>query len=491
MLWVGLNQSVWTDEVASLSLGTWDWSRFWAIIAIDYHPPGYFLLLRAWLWLWSPLTEVFSQISQAKLLSFLPNLCLSLGGGYLLYRRRHYMSAVIFSSAALLAPFILPYAFEIRMYSWVMLLVCVTFAAAKALVDKGSDGKMWVLLVISSVAVVYGQYFAGISVGLIWLWLAWQLVSAKNWQMLWQFIVCVGAALILAWPSVELAYKQSRSLSHHPLATATLPVPADYWWHFPASMVVPLGAAPTVTASAFSLSVTNMLLVGIVVVSLIGLTPKCYRRENLTIGFVWLGTYFIGVILYHYGVPFIPRYLFPVSGLLWWAWSLIFAQEWGELSSLRRGWLVALALGTLVLLAVNTYRFVRLELAFTRDTAVYTDWRKETLTENPASVAYYDVGSLCLLETMRFAQTFESAQCVPFGEQDVTPLLTEAVEASRDAYLISYRAPCKKMPAAFPSWQLKEVYHASPDNPQCQSTGILCPYNLVTPQCVYRVTRKE
>ena len=488
LLCIGLNQAVWSDDVASLSLGTWDWQRFWTIINIDYHPPGYFLLLRAWLYCLSPLTTIFTPISQAKLLSFIPNLILSLTGGWLLAKRRHYLSALIFALAALSAPYILPYAFEIRMYSLVMLTVTLAAYGAWRLLTGDQSIAAWLALIGGSVATFWCQYFAGVPVFFIWLlllsWAVWQ----KNFPLCRRLLAAGTFTLVLISPSLSLCYQQSHRLTNHPLATASIPLPDDYWWHFPASLVYPLGATPSVTAAAFGFNLTNLTLLLIAAVSWWFFTPQPYSRLVLAIGLIWLLSYLTGIILYTLGVPFIPRYLFPVSGLIWFAWSLIFASDIRPISLSRRLTLAALALGTLILFAVNTTRFVRIKLAVARDTTAYTNWRQSALDADAQTVGIFDVGSLCILENFRFAHQFQNFNCTSFREANLTPQLQTALDADHAAYVINYRVPCDKLPQFFPGWQLTPVFHASPDNPQCQDSGITCPYNLVTPQCIYRIS---
>lgn len=166
-LLVGLRQSVWFDEAYSIMLAQHPLPELLRLTALDTHPPLYYVLLKWWAGLagWSELA--------LRSLSVLA-LGATIVAAAMLVRRmfnaRAAMAATLFMA---LAPMMLRYGFEIRMYSLAALIgVAATYALVTALATRR---RLWwavyALLVALGMLTLYYLVF-------VWLahlvWLVWR-----------------------------------------------------------------------------------------------------------------------------------------------------------------------------------------------------------------------------------------------------------------------------------------------------------------------------
>ncbi len=125
-IWIGLQQSVWFDEAYSITLIQQPIDGLLALTNVDAHPPLYYLLLKGW-------AALFGD-GELALRSF-SALCgaLAAGSGVWLVRRLFGVRAALMSLLlVVLAPFLLRYGFEIRMYALASL---ISIVATHALVS--------------------------------------------------------------------------------------------------------------------------------------------------------------------------------------------------------------------------------------------------------------------------------------------------------------------------------------------------------------------
>ncbi|MEO5950490.1 MAG: glycosyltransferase family 39 protein [Candidatus Saccharimonadales bacterium] len=176
-LWIGLRQSVWFDEAYSITIAKLPLGDLLHMTGLDTHPPLYYMLLKGW-------ATVFGWNEFA-----LRSLSVVAAGGavaigILLVRRLFGIRAALITLPfAVISPFLLRYAFEIRMYALASLIcIAATYVLVVALEAKERRQK-WLL---------YGGYAALVSLGvytlyytvLIWIshvvWLTW--LARRNKQ---------------------------------------------------------------------------------------------------------------------------------------------------------------------------------------------------------------------------------------------------------------------------------------------------------------------
>lgn len=192
-------QSVWFDEGYSILISKRPIPELLALTGVDAHPPLYYLLLKAW-------GTLFSW-NEYALRSF-SALCTSLavGGIFLLVRKLFTVRAAIVALPFLIvAPFMLRFGYEIRMYALALLIgVIATLVLVHA--RQRQQRKWWIAYAILVALGMYTLYM------LAALWCAhaiWLLVvtikEKKNFlKQPWFYAYVVAVVLFLPYISTLL-----------------------------------------------------------------------------------------------------------------------------------------------------------------------------------------------------------------------------------------------------------------------------------------------
>jgi uncharacterized membrane protein len=193
---VGMMQSVWFDEAYSIAVSQQPLARMVHLISVDTHPPLYYLLLSVWgnLFGWGEFAlRSFSVLAMGGAAALAGLLTKKLFGS---------RTAVITLPFIVLAPFLLRYGFEIRMYALASLIgIAATYVLVLAVQAKRN--RVW-LFGLYAVLVAVGVYTLYYTV-LLWLahfiWLVWQ--SRSNKQPIiksdWFRAYLLSVALFLPW----------------------------------------------------------------------------------------------------------------------------------------------------------------------------------------------------------------------------------------------------------------------------------------------------
>lgn len=158
--------AIWGDEGSSLLLSQHSLSEIWAHAAHDVHPPLYFMLLHGWI-------DWFGDgIFSIRTLSALPGI-ITVGLGVwlvdLLATRR---AALLAGILLALLPTAVRYSQEVRMYSWLgLLLIGATIALVYWVRQPRRNGYLVVYSLLMAAA-FYTHYFTALCVISHWLWLA-------------------------------------------------------------------------------------------------------------------------------------------------------------------------------------------------------------------------------------------------------------------------------------------------------------------------------
>ena len=188
-------QSVWFDEGYSILLAKHSVSELLALTAVDAHPPLYYLLLKMWGELFG-FSEFALRSMSALFAAGTVTLALTLARK--LFGTRVALIALPF---VVIAPFILRYGYEIRMYSLVGFLGA---AGTYALITARQTEKLrwWV---VYAMIVALGMYTLYMSI-VIWLahavWLVWMSVRSKQPILQWRWPLAFIGAIILFTPYV-------------------------------------------------------------------------------------------------------------------------------------------------------------------------------------------------------------------------------------------------------------------------------------------------
>lgn len=152
----------WFDEGYTLSLIKHTYSDIWYLTAQDVHPPFYYFLLKAY-------TDVFgNSVLSARSFSAIPILLVIVVACTLIRKEWGNKAAVFFLLVLITTPMTKFMASEIRMYSWAMFFVLMSFIYAFLSFTK--DKKHYFIpFVLFSLMAAYTHYYALLTIFFIYL----------------------------------------------------------------------------------------------------------------------------------------------------------------------------------------------------------------------------------------------------------------------------------------------------------------------------------
>lgn len=194
---IGASQSVWFDEAYSIMVAKQPIGELLALTGVDTHPPLYYILLKGWAYVagWSEIAlRSFSVAAMGG----------SLVIGALFVKKFFGVRAALLTLPFLvLAPFLLRYGFEIRMYALGSLIgIAATYVLALALNAAGKK-RMW-LFVAYAILVALGMYSL-YYMAILWVahvvWLMWYAKMHKKplFRSDWLLAYIGSIVLFLPW----------------------------------------------------------------------------------------------------------------------------------------------------------------------------------------------------------------------------------------------------------------------------------------------------
>jgi mannosyltransferase len=214
-MWLGSSQSVWFDEAYSIMLIKQPWSQLIHLTSVDVHPPLYYMALKLW--------SMIFGMSEPALRSF-SALCgaAAIGLALALIRRTFGMRALILSTPfLLLAPYLLRYNYELRMYALASLIgIAATYVLVRATQATSNLSKSYLWWAAYSLLVALGMYTLYYT-ALIWLahgvWLLYLWYTQKPRRFLlrepWLAAFAGSAILYLPWLHTFLDQYNHQALS--------------------------------------------------------------------------------------------------------------------------------------------------------------------------------------------------------------------------------------------------------------------------------------
>lgn len=167
---------IWHDEGFTMMLIGRNPIEIWAGSARDVHPPLFYELLHFW-------TSLFGRSEfAARSMSAVAGL-LTIGICYLLVKRYFTRGAATTTLAVLaVAPFLVRYSQEARMYGVLgLFLIGGTYALLRAL-EKKSAKRWWVIYVLCMAAGLYTHYFTVFAMAAHWLYVI-TLDAPRTWRL--------------------------------------------------------------------------------------------------------------------------------------------------------------------------------------------------------------------------------------------------------------------------------------------------------------------
>jgi uncharacterized membrane protein len=206
--------------------------EIWAGSARDVHPPGYYELLHFWITLFGSSEAAVRGLSTLAGVLVIPL-------GYVIVRKIAGTRAAILACFMLaLAPFLVRYSQEARMYGVLGLFLLAALYSVTKIVERPKLYWPYVVYALAIAAGMYIHYFTVLAVAAFWLFLILQ-TPIKKWKigktlwLSWQWWVANIAALVLflPWlPNLLAQLRRGQGLSW--LAPATFKTLPDTLWQF-------------------------------------------------------------------------------------------------------------------------------------------------------------------------------------------------------------------------------------------------------------------
>ena len=168
-----------------------DFKGILAATAADVHPPLYYLIVKIFFLLFG------ASIKVMVCASIVPVILGMLMTSVFVTKRWGCGTALLFNLVYAFSPFMLHYALNLRMYSWMALFVLGVVLISY---EISIEGKKWQFcaLFFFSIASVYTQYFAVIPIVVCYIWLFIVFLQKKNWKGL-AYFVFVGVLDVITY----------------------------------------------------------------------------------------------------------------------------------------------------------------------------------------------------------------------------------------------------------------------------------------------------
>jgi uncharacterized membrane protein len=366
---IGVGQSVWFDEAYSIMLAKQPAAQLVHLTSVDTHPPFFYLLLKGWasIFGWSEATLRSLSVLSVALAVFVAGLT----------ARRMFSAriAVLALPFIALAPFLMRYGFEIRMYAFASLVgILATYVLVRAIQTKAGRDQ-WLLYGIYAALVALGMYTL-YYLAVLWiahaLWMIWRAVKQKQPLKKWirePWAAAYGIAILLFLPWLPAFVSQ---LSNGALAAISQPLTVDN--------LVGIVSFEFLYRPSWQLGAFASLVIVAVIVALVYMTMRAFRVAGK------VQRPYLALLLWYIAVPvsivalvsllrpmYVERYLAHVAigGMLYVGVisALLVNAKVAWAKRIYCGLLVVLVFGIVQLAAVGNFNFQRLQTPMVRQAA--------------------------------------------------------------------------------------------------------------------------
>ncbi|MDR1819839.1 MAG: glycosyltransferase family 39 protein [Methanobrevibacter sp.] len=326
MLILGLNQALWNDETFTFQLISMSFKNMLSATAVDVHPPLYYMILMAIFKLFH--LHPLSNIILSKLISTIPLMLLICFSFVILRKEFGWLVGGVFAFCIVAMPKLMFYGIQIRMYTWVMLFVTLSFYYCY-IITKESTKKNWIIFTIFSLLAAYTHYFGTIAVGMIYLMLLFYLVL-KNRNLIRNWILSAIFTLLIFIPWFIYAFHQTKYLT-------------SKQWHIPVNeeMFKSIGILFSPVNIMYDYSLTNLgllLLMSVILLIVFYCLFKIINDKDYSFSFIGLGGVFVLISTMTFAYLFsilsspmlMARYSFPMAGCLWLSVSVLLSQLYSK-----------------------------------------------------------------------------------------------------------------------------------------------------------------
>lgn len=292
----------------------------------DVHPPLYYMIVQAVLYILNTLHINYDVIYVSKIVSIVPYFIVLAISATKIRKDYGWLTVGIFTFSIISMSFFFRGYSTIRMYSWSLLFLLMSFLYFKEIIYK-SDRKSWVLFVLFTILGAYTHYFVLVTSGLMYLLLFVRAFINKDIDKkaeLKKWFLAAIATAILYSPWILVLMRQIRKTMEY---QKNLPQLYDIFNY------VSWFAVNSNTDFSYvdlALRIIAVLFIVLMIIILIKQSKGYDFNENYFVssGFIlYFLTLAIGVtaIVLTYK-PLVIRYLIPVISLVWLSSAIIIGR---------------------------------------------------------------------------------------------------------------------------------------------------------------------
>lgn len=303
------NMFINVDEYWTYSLVNLPFMQGMIVAVHDVHPPLYYMIL----YLFTPFG--LANLYLSKVVSIIPYILIMVVSATKIREDYGWLTAGLFVFClGLMTDFFIEF-LTIRMYSWGLFFVLMSFIYYKEVITHG-DRKSWVVLTLFTLLSAYTQYFFAITCGLIYLLILVEILN-NNKDKLKQFGKSVLALIILYAPWMIVFVHQIQTQSGEPNEGFELVNAIHYLTAF------------AIKSQNFEFEMIIFKLVAFAFLVLI--LYLIYQKKDRFAGagvFLMYATIAIGIIslMFSFSNTMRIRYLVPVFGIFWLSASILIGK---------------------------------------------------------------------------------------------------------------------------------------------------------------------
>lgn len=316
-----LNNVVWADEVCSLAMIKHTFIDIIKININDVHPPLYYLILKYF----NGLINIFIKVNPiiiSKLFSFIPYIIII--GIINKYFKNKY--GILTSSIATFfitcMPQMIYYFFEIRMYSWVMCFVTLSYYGLEKIVENNTI-KNWLIFIVFGTISSYFHLYGALAFSILYFGLLIYIIF-KNKLLVKRWFIFGIIYFILYLPWLLVIIDQLKTVSNgFWIPNLTIDTIVSYFRFF---------LSFEHNASLISNFITFLSVLFIFIIIVLNIKRKNNESKNKFIPILGILSIFIllsiSIIISLLNTPiFVPRYMFAILGVFWIAYSILYSNS--------------------------------------------------------------------------------------------------------------------------------------------------------------------
>lgn len=357
-----INKVVWADEICSLAMIRNNFKEIFSINAQDVHPPFYYIMLKLFVDFLTFINSGFDVIILGKVFSFIPYVLALVLINTKIRKNHGILTSSILTFFITFMPQLMVNFVELRMYSWGMLLVLVSYVYLFDAILINTK-KSWILFTIFSTLAVYVHFYSCLSMVFMYAFLLCYAII-KNKSLIKKIILSGLFVSVCYLPWLVVIIKH-------------LAKDGSGFWISPITFSNVIEYVKYVVFPTSDSQILNIFLGFAWIVSILFIIFK-YLKDSWKNNDKFL--YIIGILVLIFIVGtgilvsilinplFVSRYMFFGIGIFWLSIALMFGKLLEKNSSLFIILIIPVLIGS-----INFNSFIRTEIDKNKTATVFYD----------------------------------------------------------------------------------------------------------------------